>query len=507
MDYLTALELIHRIVAPRNYCEIGVRLGLSLALARSPAVGVDPNFEIGVTLTAPTRIFKQTSDAFFTETDVRALIGGAIDFAFIDGMHQVEFALRDFMNLERYAHEGAMIAIDDVLPGDMAYATRERNTQIWTGDVYRLLEILKSYRPGLDVRVYDVEMKGLAVITGLNPASTVLRDRYEELTAKLAAGGWQTPSPQALREQLKPRPVGELPRDLSVFAQTRKQPGTNAADPAALYLDLLKRSILNEIYLDDEARILYLRSCLAGDDTFDYAVLHDIRTQRKELLEDLEASRRVGQFVGRDIRKSGFSHSMMGRLRLDSLQECLDIVRMEGLDGDLAECGVWRGGGCILMAGYAAAYGLVGKRIFAADSFQGLPQPSSPHDAGLDLSKERFPELAVSLDAVRETFRAYGLDRPNVQYLPGWFKDSLPAAPISRLALLRMDGDLYESTIDILSNLYDKVVPGGIVVVDDYGAIEACRLAIRDFFQERGPSEPAMQEIDWTGVWFRKSPA
>lgn len=504
MDYLTALRLIHEIIRPRNYCEIGVRLGYSLALSSVPSIGIDPDVEVRTSLRAPTRLFKETSDDFFANHDVRALAGGPIDFAFIDGMHQVEFALRDFMNLERNMHADAIIAIDDVLPPDMQYATRERHTQVWTGDVYRMLDVLKTYRPDLDIRVYDIQVKGIAIITRLNPKSTVLWERYDEIAADLAAGRWEATSIQGLRANFAPRPVTEIEPDLRAFAAEHHIAAGEPSDPAMLYVDLLKRSILNEIYLDDEARIAYLRACLAGEDAFDYAVLHDIRKQRPQLLEDLHESRRIGRFLGRNIHKSGFSHSMMGRLRLDSLHHCLDIVRTERLDGDLAECGVWRGGGCILMAGYLTAYGLTEKQVFVADSFEGLPRPSTPHDAGLDLTKERFPELAVSVDAVRENFQAYGLDRPNVHYVKGWFSESLPHAPIERLALLRMDGDLYSSTMDILNNLYDKVVAGGIVIVDDYGAIDACRKAVHDFFSARNAPQPTMHEIDWTGVWFRK---
>jgi hypothetical protein len=272
-----------------------------------------------------------------------------------------------------------------------------------------------------------------------------------------------------------------------------------------LYLDLLKRSILNEIYLDDELRILYLQACLDGKDNFDRSVLHDIRGARKEDYERLAQSRRIGQFFDRDIRNSGFNHSMIGRARLDNLHAVLDLIREEEIAGDLIECGVWRGGSCIFMAGYARAYGLNERRILVADSFEGLPAPTLPHDSGLDLSKERFPELAVSLETVRENFAAYGLDGLNVVYLKGWFKDTLNEAPTDRIAVLRLDGDLYESTMDILKALYDKVALGGAIIVDDYGAIPGCRRAVADFFWSRGLPLPQMSKIDWTGVWFRKS--
>lgn len=504
MNYLEALRLVHDVVKPSNYCEIGCRLGVSLALSRSRSVAIDPDFDIQTELTSPTRLFKKTSDDFFATEKLGDIFGGPIDFAFIDGFHSVEFALRDFMNLESASHASGIIAIDDILPSDLAYATRERQTQIWTGDVYRLIPILRSYRPDLNIRVYDIDMKGLAVITGLNPSSTLLRDSYASIAEELSAGQWAYPSIQEMRAALAPRAVEELEVDLKAFARGRLS--TPGAEPGAVraYLDLLKRSILNEVYLDDEMRILYLKDCLNGADRFDPAALHDIRLHRAGEYEKLGASRSVGQFYERNIHNSGFSHSMMGRKRLDSLHECLDRVRRDKIPGDLIECGVWRGGGCIFMAGYLQAYELKDVRVFVADSFEGVPPPSAPQDGGLDLSKTVFPELAVSIDTVRENFRSYGLDLPYVHYLPGWFKDSLPAAPIKRIALLRMDGDLYESTMDILHNLYDNVVPGGVVIVDDYGAIESCRLAVSDFFASRQLPIPELHEIDWTGVWFVK---
>jgi hypothetical protein len=502
MNYLEALGLVHHVVRPQTYCEIGCRLGHSLALARCASIAIDPDFEVRCELTAPTRIFKKTSDDFFAAHEISSIFG-PVDFGFIDGFHNVEYALRDFINLEKSSHCGGIIAIDDVLPTDLAYASRERHTKIWTGDVYRLIPILRQFRPDLEIRVYDVELKGFALITNLDPNSDVLHGRLREIFEELEGGGWIAGSAEEIRTTLAPRPVEELAGDLMRFAQGRTAL-SDPAKPVAAYLELLKRSILNEIYLDDELRILYLRACLAGEDRFEFPVLHDIRTLRADDYGKLTASREIGQFFDRNIRKAGFSHSMMGRRRLDNLHECLDLVRERGLDGDVIECGVWRGGGCIFMAGYFLAHGMQGRRVFVADSFEGLPSPSHAADAKLDLSKSRFPELAVSLETVRENFNRYGLDCSNVCFLRGWFKDTLPAAPVDRIALLRLDGDLYESTMDALNALFDKVVKGGIVIVDDYGAIEACRLAIDDFFSGREETVPPLHQIDWTGVWFEK---
>jgi hypothetical protein len=506
MDYLQALRQTHAALRPRSYVEIGCRHGRSLVLADCPAVGIDPEFELKVELPAATRLFEMTSDDFFAAQDPRDVLGVPIDFAFIDGMHLAEYALRDFINLERNAHRGAVVAIDDVLPQEMAHASRERTTRIWTGDVYRLISVLQHYRPDLDIRVYDVDMKGFCVISGLDPDSGVLRDHLPDIERALAAGQWVATSVQEIRATQRPAPVEWLAPDLERLARRGEQlamaQGADAAS-ARPYLDLLKRSLLNEIYLDDELRIFYLRSCIAGEDSFDAQVLHDIRNQRRDDYRQLEESRRIGKFF-RKIRNSGFNHSMMGRLRLQNLHDCLDRIREEALAGDLVECGVWRGGGCIFMAGYLRTHGMLDLRVIVADSFEGLPVPSLPQDANLDLSRQVYPQLAVALDTVRENFSVYGLLGPNVEFLRGWFKDTLPTAKVDRIALLRMDGDLYESTMDILLNLYDKVVPGGIVIVDDYNAIAVCRQALTDFFAARAQPVPPVHPIDWTGVWFRK---
>ena len=159
----------------------------------------------------------------------------------------------------------------------------------------------------------------------------------------------------------------------------------------ALYLDLLKRSLLNEIYIDDELRLLYLRDCLAGQDSFDYAVLHDIRQARSDNLKDLKASRRIGRFPDRKIDRSGFSHTMMGRLRLDSLHACLDDLAAREIPGDLMECGVWRGGGCILMAGWLRAHLDEQRKLLVADSFEGLPVPTVDQDAKSTCPRRNSP--------------------------------------------------------------------------------------------------------------------
>ncbi len=157
------------------------------------------------------------------------------------------------------------------------------------------------------------------------------------------------------------------------------------------------------------------------------------------------------------------------------------------------------------MAGWLRAHGDSQRKLLVADSFEGLPPPTHKEDGKLDLTKEKYPQLAVSKETVRENFAVYGLlDDQKQVFLKGWFRDTLTKAPTSQIALLRMDGDLYESTMDTLQALYDRVSPGGIVVVDDYGALPMCRKAVEDFFAARKEPVPPLTQVDWTGAFFVK---
>ena len=241
----------------------------------------------------------------------------------------------------------------------------------------------------------------------------------------------------------------------------------------SLYLDLMKACLTNTIYGDE--------NILGGG--------------RKPFDEGIRAE-------GRDWPACG--HTMVGRKRLDNVQFCVEDALARGVPGDLMETGVWRGGVVILMRAILKAHGVTNRRVWAADSFEGLPPPDPkkyPPDAGLYLNT--FKELAVSLEQVQENFRRYGLLDEQVRFLKGWFRDSLPAAPVERLAVLRLDGDLYESTMDALVSLYPKVEAGGYVIIDDYNDIAACRQAVTDYRSAHRVTEDIVK-VDWTGVYWQK---
>jgi len=197
------------------------------------------------------------------------------------------------------------------------------------------------------------------------------------------------------------------------------------------------------------------------------------------------------------------AETMIGLRRLDNLQECVEKVVADDIPGDVLEAGIWRGGAGILMRAVLAVLGDTERTVWLADSFQGLPKPRAEHPADADDVHWTHPFLAVSVDQVRRNFTRYGMLDDRVQFLEGWFSDTLPTAPIERLAVLRVDGDMYGSTMDVLEALYAKVSVGGFVIIDDYGEIPQCRAAVEDFRAQHKISEP-LQRIDGTGVFWRR---
>lgn len=180
VNYLDFLAYLHEALKPRLYLEIGVRLGKSLTLARGEAIGVDPDFSVNFELAAPTRLFKLPSDEFFS-TRAPDVLKRPIDLAFVDGMHWFEYALRDFINIERYATPATVVVFDDVLPNHPLQAHRDRQTGFWTGDVWKLVPCLRRYRPDLTVVELDTRPTGLLLVLGLSPSNRELSDRYDEI--------------------------------------------------------------------------------------------------------------------------------------------------------------------------------------------------------------------------------------------------------------------------------------------------------------------------------------
>jgi hypothetical protein len=234
-----------------------------------------------------------------------------------------------------------------------------------------------------------------------------------------------------------------------------------APDPVQLYLDLLKRTLTRSLWFEQPEL-----------PTMEPPDLHGAET-------------------------------MVTVSRLDSLDQAIATVLTEDIAGDLIETGVWRGGVAIFMRAALEARGDTERVVWVADSFEGLPQPDRaafPEDAAVWMAAGW---LVASRADVEENFRRYGLLDERVRFLQGWFRDTLPDAPIERLSILRLDGDFYESTFVALESLYDKVSPGGFILVDDYLSWANCRLAVDDFRSDRGITEP-LTFTDGHEAWWRK---
>jgi O-methyltransferase/8-demethyl-8-(2,3-dimethoxy-alpha-L-rhamnosyl)tetracenomycin-C 4'-O-methyltransferase len=238
-----------------------------------------------------------------------------------------------------------------------------------------------------------------------------------------------------------------------------------------LYLDLLARCLTNQIY---------------GDDPID---------PWSGGRFDPEVRRRGADWPSRAL-------TMIGDRRLDNIRRLFEAIVANNVAGDLMETGVWRGGACIFMRGLLKAYEVKDRRVWLADSFSGVPAPDGRYAQDRGDPHHRFPQLSVSVEDVKANFRKFDLLDDQVVFLEGWFAQTLPAAEVERLALLRLDGDMYGSTMDALSALYGKISRGGFVIVDDFGAIPPCRAAVIDFRTQHGISA-AIHDIDGSGVFWQ----
>lgn len=243
-------------------------------------------------------------------------------------------------------------------------------------------------------------------------------------------------------------------------------------DPKERYLDLMAKILVNSIYEDT--------SIHPGPDNCYYA------ENRAE---------------GRDWPL--YAHTMVGAARLKNLRELVKRTLVEKIPGDYIETGVWRGGCCILMKAVISAYSDPIRKVYVADSFEGLPPPKPalfPADTGDNL--HQYGELSISLEQVKSNFAKYDLLDSRVIFVKGFFDVTLPLLQADSFALLRLDGDMYESTIVALNNLYPKLSPRGFVIIDDY-ALEGCRKAVDDY-RAQNRIDAKINTVDWTGIWWQK---
>jgi O-methyltransferase len=266
-------------------------------------------------------------------------------------------------------------------------------------------------------------------------------------------------------------------------------------DIRGLYLDLMKKCVTNWFYGPTEMKRLIAS-----------------RLWKRKLIDIFNTASGLEIVIPAPMdpakREKGMdwpptAHTMIGIKRLNNLQFCIERVLAENIPGDLIECGVWRGGAVIFMRAILKAYDVPDRVVYVANSFQGCPKPDAkkyPMDSGDNTYK--LPEISVPLEEVRVNFESYGLLDGQVRFLKGWFKDTLPGAPIKSLAVLRLDGDLYESTSDILNNLYPKLSRGGYCIIDDF-FLKKCREAVLDYRKAHGVNDDII-DIDEQSVYWKK---
>jgi O-methyltransferase len=277
--------------------------------------------------------------------------------------------------------------------------------------------------------------------------------------------------------------------------------GIIASSPQSeAYLDLLagclSRTVIPEYYqpFNEPTKLVYR--------WLYRAIRRSLRQKGLEIVRryKMEPSRRL---AGKDWPPD--AETMIGLKRLDNLRHCVRTVVEDEVPGDLIETGVWRGGACILMRGALKAYGDESRCIWVADSFRGLPKPN-PDKYAADSGDAHWTHndyLGVPLEQVQANFARYDLLDDRVKFLEGWFRDTLSTAPIEQLSILRLDGDMYESTIDAISALYPKLSVGGFVIVDDY-CLEGCKAAIHAYRAAHGIDDP-MIDIDGTAIYWRRT--
>lgn len=269
-----------------------------------------------------------------------------------------------------------------------------------------------------------------------------------------------------------------------------------------LYLDLVKTSLTGALSEENDIVLGGRR----GEGSWKYRVANRVADVARYF--DIEMVRKYPYDRAdreRGLDRPGRAESMIGLRRMDNIRFCVETVLCEKIPGDLVEAGVWRGGATVFMRAVLKVHGDTARTVWVADSFEGLPAPDAsryPRDAGD--RHHTISELRIGVDQVKHNFARYGLLDDQVKFLVGWFKDTLPSAPINRIAVLRLDGDMYESTIQSLEALYSKLSIGGFCIIDDYGALPGARDAVHDYMSSMAIRDGII-DIDGTGAYWRKT--
>lgn len=265
-----------------------------------------------------------------------------------------------------------------------------------------------------------------------------------------------------------------------------------------LYLDLLKRYLTRSLLAKNVTRHtiaprrFHLRLCKK---LLDYVLkplhLELVHLRPSEVSDYLESTHEARN-------REEDAETMVGMKQLDQMQAAITDVVKRNVPGDVLEAGVWRGGMSIFMRGVLKVLSDQ-RRVWIADSFEGLPGPEQQHNS----FGWQKGEMAVSLETVKSNFARYELMDEQVVFMKGFFHETLPTIPIENLSILRADADLYESTRDILIHLYPKLSVGGYAIFDDYQNLKDCRRAIDEYRQEQHITDPIIS-IDKRAIYWVK---
>ena len=268
------------------------------------------------------------------------------------------------------------------------------------------------------------------------------------------------------------------------------------------HIELFKKVLMGTLYEESSWEILYAHKSFFFSKVFSLQIIRNLIINFLNKKNIVLFKKRPFDLNARNEGRYGISigYTMISKKRLDNIQFCFDEVINNKISGDFIEAGVWRGGSVIFMRFLLKINSIKDRNVWAADSFAGMPQPKNVDD-GHDHSM--FNHAKVSLEQVKSNFKKFDLLDDQVKFLKGWFSDSLPKAPIKSIAILRLDGDLYSSTMDSLNNLYHKVSKGGFIIVDEYYDWPECGKAVDDF-RKKNSITSELNNIDWSAVyWIR----
>jgi O-methyltransferase len=267
-------------------------------------------------------------------------------------------------------------------------------------------------------------------------------------------------------------------------------------DAKQLYLDMVKRGVTYLLYGQE------ILTPVVPDNLLERMVVGALRWKQVLPMKRIPVDEQT-RMEGRDWPPMALT--MIGMERLNNIQACVEDVLAKGVPGDLIEAGTWRGGAGIFMRAILKAHGITDRELWISDSFEGLPTPDPGKFPADEFYVDDVPAfLAVGLEQVRRGFARFGLLDEQVHFLKGWFKDTLPSLADKRWAVVRIDADMYESTMQALELLYPNLSEGGYVIVDDYGGLDSCRDAVEDYRKKNGISE-ALQKVDWTAIYWQKA--